>query len=169
MAQAYLKIVIIGIALTLLCFVCTFVSIKFLSPVILQTVANGSCIYDTQFYNNGDSFASSCNVCRCTDGQVSCTKMYCEELTSSSSSTTSSSDTSSSNEPVICWNRVIAYEDENYWPDGCGGITCELASRSLCTQSLVQLTDEEKTQYESWRAKLDENGNPISPRACNCI
>lgn len=45
------------------------------------TPDTGSCIYDGQTYANNSSFNSTdgCNTCTCTDGEVACTLMACEE------------------------------------------------------------------------------------------
>ncbi|MCS7317957.1 MAG: cytochrome b5 domain-containing protein [Candidatus Dojkabacteria bacterium] len=50
---------------------------------------------------------------------------------------------------IICWNRVIENMEDGtlYWRDGCKGSP----NSEMCSQALVELTENEKQQYYEWK------------------
>ncbi len=61
---------------------------------------------------------------------------------------TSSTETNSEKPIIICWNRVIAMDNQYYWPDGCRGNP--KTESMICTTALVALTPEEQNSYLEW-------------------
>jgi hypothetical protein len=74
--------------------------------------------------------------------------------------TTNSTEQKSSITETICWNRVIAMDNQYYWPDGCRGNP--KTESILCTTVLVELTVAEKEAYLKWL----QNPYPLNPK-CN--
>jgi len=74
--------------------------------------------------------------------------------------TTNSTEKNSSIKETICWNWVIAMDDQYYWPDGCQGNP--KTESILCTTVLVELTAAEKEAYLKWL----QNPYPLHPK-CN--
>jgi hypothetical protein len=74
--------------------------------------------------------------------------------------TTNSTEKNSSIKQTICWNRVIAMDNQYYWPDGCKGDPKR--GSTLCTTLLVELTVAEKEAYLKWL----QNPYPLDPK-CN--
>jgi len=71
------------------------------------------------------------------------------------SSTLSSSTTSSEG---VCFNNVINNSGVLYWKDGCKG-SVPTASK-VCTQVLIELTENERADYYNWVSK----GSIINPK-----
>lgn len=55
----------------------------------------------------------------------------------------------------VCWNNVFVDNGNYYWKDGCKGAAVN--PNLLCTQVLVELSDEEKKQYLEW----EKNGKSL--------
>jgi len=73
---------------------------------------------------------------------------------------TNSTEKNSNITETICWNRVIAMDNQYYWPDGCQGNP--KTESILCTTVLVELTVTEKEAYLKWL----QNPYPLDPK-CN--
>lgn len=120
-------------------FVISLLTTLIVAGLYLNKNIGKTCNFNGEIYNNGEGFYDGCNSCSCTNGEISCTAMACDnsEFDDIEDESFYEDEFNFDEENALqCVQDDVIYEDGEEFANADGSLTCACLGGEIVCEDL---------------------------------